>query len=259
MGTITMLIALLLLLILGFRDDKTQNNRGEFKIPRIINDSSQTALCLSPEYMLNAWYRKERLDSITDIIDLSNKGKNMRAFYQDPFFFSGRKKRKYTTKGIQIIVDTLNELTMTKKPIWARYLFHRYLTLSDSVEVLQDDTLIQMVKSFPIYIANLSSVDTAKIEVQDGSFMMTVEAIDPKGKWKPIEYWSRSWCGNSYYSALIPPKHMYMTRGVKCSGDFYTKCRMKVFNQRDSLFSNEFHMAINETQFEKPIQKDRDR
>ncbi len=240
---------------------KKQKGKEEligFKNPTIVGNSNKTSLCLSPEYMLNAWYNKERLDSITDTLDLSTDGKTTENLWYD-FMFPKKERQKKSNSGLRVIVDTINELTMKKKPIWARYLFNNRFTWQDSTEILQDDTLIQNVKSFPIYIANLSNIDTALIQVQDGSFMMTVEAIDPNGKWKPIECWSNSWCGNSYFTLLVPPKHMYMTRGIKCSGSFSSTCRMKVYNGKDSIYSNEFRMTINETQFINPIQKDNGR
>lgn len=228
-----------------------------FQIPTIIGNSDTTTLCLSPSYMLNAWYSVERLDTITDTLDLSKPGRN-REGLSYPFFFpdtSEPGKVSHANNSLQVIVDTVNELTLLKKPIWARYLFHR--SLGDTIEVLQDDTLVQMVKSFPVFIANTSTIHQATLELQDGSIMMVVEAMDQSGAWKPIEYWSNSWCGNSYYHQIIPPEHMVMTRSIKCSGGFYTRCRMKVSNDSNTLFSNEFFMSINESQFQQPVQKDR--
>jgi hypothetical protein len=222
--------------------------------PVIIGNTDSSPLCLSPEHMLNAWYHVERMDSIRDTLDLSKPGKDQKDLYYQFYMPSSLDKVKRSNIGLRVIVDTINELTMTKKPIWASYLFHRYF--SNNITILQDDTLIQQVKSFPVFITNYSTSHMATLEMQDGSIMMVVQAVDKNGKWKPIEYWSGSWCGNSYYTLMIPPRHMLMTRGIKCSGMFRTKCRMKVSNERDSIYSNEFYMSINETQFDKPIRKD---
>ena len=81
---------------------------------------------------------------------------------------------------------------------------------------------------------------------------MIVEAQDEHHTWKPLEYWSHSWCGNSYFTAEIPPQYFAFSRGIKCSGDFLTTCRVKVFNGQDSLYSNEFKMSINQNQFNRP-------
>ncbi len=249
------IIVLMLIFIglIGFESKKENEPIEPFKIPKIVGLEETTSLCLSPKHMLNAWYNIERIDTISDILDLSKPAKSTKGLFYE-FYETLPLEKRASNVGLTIIVDTINELTMTKKPIWARYLFHR--VFSDSKEILQDDTLIQQVKSFPIYVANLSQNHPASIEVQDGSIMMVVEAINQKNQWQPIEYWSGSWCGNSYYTVLLPPRNILMTRGIKCSGDFYTKCRMKVTNREKQIYSNEFYMSINETQFEEPMKKD---
>ncbi len=237
-----------LVILSSFKNQVTE----KFKIPILINKGKQATVCLSPQYMLNAWYNIERMELMTDTLDLSKKEEeiNYYQFYEDP---SDGKPYNISNTSLQVIADTINELSLMKKPIWASYLFHR--NLGDKATMLQDDTLIQQVKSFPIYVANLSSTKTANLETQDGSIIMTIEALDEKNKWRAIEYWSNSWCGNSYFTLNIPPKHYILTRGIKCSGDFRTKCRLIVKNKEVSILSNEFYMYINKTQFEKPIIK----
>lgn len=221
----------------------------EFKIPIIKTDKQKSTLCLSPQYMMNAWYNLECISPFCTEFDPEQHTKDTMKYQQ---FWSPSKEttHNYSNKKLSVIVDTINEITMTKRPIWASYLFHR--SFDDNRTLLQDDTLIQDVKSFPIYIANLSDTKTATVRLQDGSLMMVVEAQDEHKKWKALEYWSHSWCGNSYYSLELPPHYFAFTRGIKCSGDFFTTCRLKVFNGKDSLLSNEFKMSINKSQFNKP-------
>lgn len=223
---------------------------GEFKIPNIKTDKQKTTLCLSPQYMMNAWYDIECVKPFCLEFDPEQKVADTMKYHQfwEP---SPEIKNRYSNKGLIVVVDTLNEITMTKRPIWASYLFHR--SFDDTRTLLQDDTLIQDVKSFPIYIANVSDTKIANLQIQDGSLMMVVEAQDEHKKWKALEYWSHSWCGNSYYTLDLPPQHFAFARGIKCSGDFFTNCRLKVFNGSDSLLSNEFKMSINKNQFNKPI------
>lgn len=225
------------------------NTKVEFKIPIIKTDKQKSTLCLSPQYMMNAWYDLECISPFCDEFDPEHPKKDTMKYNQfwDP---STETKSNYSNKKLVVIVDTINEITMTKRPIWASYLFHR--SFDDTRTLLQDDTLIQDVKSFPIYIANLSDTKTATVELQDGSIMMVVEAQDEHHVWKALEYWSHSWCGNSYYSVDLPPQYFAFGRGIKCSGDFFTTCRLKVFNGNDSLLSNEFKMSINKSQFNKP-------
>ena len=221
----------------------------EFIIPIIKTDKQKSTLCLSPQYMMNAWYNIECISPFCLEFDPEQHKKDKMKYHQ---FWEPTKEttHNYSNKKLSVIVDTINEITMTKRPIWASYLFHR--SFDDTKTLLQDDTLIQDVKSFPIYIANLSDTKTSTVELQDGSLMMVVEAQDEHKKWKALEYWSHSWCGNSYYSVELPPQSFAFARGIKCSGDFLTTCRLKVFNGSDSLLSNEFKMSINKSQFNNP-------
>lgn len=222
-----------------------------FKIPKLISKHKTADVCLSPRHMLNAWYNIERLEPFCEELKIDKKVSERNMKYHQFFDINDDENpNRFSNHGLTVIIDSINELTVVKKPIWASYLFHR--TFDNNKTILQDDTLIQEVKSFPIYIANTSQNKTALIETQDGSMMMILEAQDEHKQWKPIEYWSHSWCGNSYFSVEIPPQHFLMTRGIKCSGDFYTLCRLKVLNKNDSIYSNEFKMSINLSQFNKP-------
>lgn len=222
----------------------------DFKIPIIKTNKQKSTSCLTPQYMMNAWYDLECVKPFCLEFDPEQKQEDTMKYHQ---FWEPSKeiKRAYSNKGLVVIVDTINEITMTKRPIWARYLFPQ--SFDDTRTKLQDDTLIQDVKSFPIYIANVSDTKIATIEIQDGSLMMIVEAQDEHQTWRALEYWSHSWCGNSYFSVDVPPHYFAFARGIKCSGDFLTTCRLKVFNGSDSLFSNEFKMSITKNQFNKPV------
>ena len=225
-------------------------NEPEFKLPTIKTDKQKSTLCLAPQYMMNAWYDLECLRPFCTEFDPDKTYADTMKTHQfwEPTI---EEKQSHSNKGLLVIVDTIHEITMTKRPIWANYLFHR--SFDDNRPLLQDDTLIQDVKSFPVYFANVSDTKIASIEMQDGSFLMIVEALDEHHTWRAIEYWSHSWCGNSYYSLDIPPQYFAFTRGVKCSGDFLTSCRLKVFNGEDSLYSNTFKMSINTNQFHQPL------
>ncbi len=224
-----------------------------FKIPTINNDEKNTNYCLAPEYMMRAWYHIEHVDSFCDTLNLKNKSKtNLQylEFYKTPLTSS---IDSFSNQGLVLIVDTINPLSMHKKPIWASYLFHD--ALDKDKKVLQDDTLVQEVSSFAIYLANMDRNKIANLRTQDGSAIMVLQAMDENKLWKDIEYWSNSWCGNSYFSLNIPPQHFAFTRGVKCSGDFETLCRLKLSNRYDQIYSNTFKMSISKKQFEKPKSK----
>ncbi len=228
-------------------------NLEKFNPPLIKTKRNKTTLCLSPQYKLNAWYSIECVVGFCSEFnpDEEHHDKtNYYEFYDNP---TKENKQAYSNDDLMLVVDTAREIAMTKRPIWASYLFHQ--NLGDKKITLQDDTLIQDVKSFPVYLANTSENKIANIETQDGSLIMVTEAKDSSGKWNALEYWSHSWCGNSYFSLDIKPKHFAFTRGIKCSGDYYTTCRLKLFIGSDSLFSNEFKMTINKNQFKMPKEK----
>ena len=56
-----------------------------------------------------------------------------------------------------------------------------------------------------VFIQNISS-DSISVLLQDSGFYIIQEAKIKNGKWKPIEYWQYSDCGNSFSSIKIGPK-----------------------------------------------------
>jgi hypothetical protein len=237
-----------LIVLSSFYSPYPPETQPDFRIPVITGIKQLSGRCLTPAYMLNAWYDLECVEPFCEVFDLEKKHKkiNWHEFYDNS---ATKEPASFSNSGLVVIADTINELSMKKTPIWASYLFHHNLGSSRSLR--QDDTLVQEVKSFPIYIANLSKTQTATLGTQDGSVIMVLEAMDQDREWKPIEYWSHSWCGNSYFSTTLPPEHFAFTRGIKCSGDFTTSCRLKLSNKGDTLYSNIFRMSISRSQFRK--------
>lgn len=120
-----------------------------FKIPFIKEEGKKADACLAPKYMMNAWYNIERVEPFCDTLKLASekmKGEYYE-FYED---YTNGKKEEFSNSALVVVVDTLNEVNMVKKPIWASYLFHR--SFNDNRKVLQDDTLIQEVKSSPFIL-----------------------------------------------------------------------------------------------------------
>jgi hypothetical protein len=252
----SMCIYLLLFVLLGlclvpFFSSFNQLTPNTFKPPVLKGLKKSVTKCLNPQYMYNAWYQLEFVRPFCDTLLLEGTEKRedfeFYEFYEDP---TNGRKREFSNAGLKVIVDTFYQLPILKKPIWASYLFHR--SFDKNRLLRQDDTLVEEVKGFAIYIANCSTGKSAVLETQDGSAMMVMEALTLDKTWKSIEYWSGSWCGNSYLSITLSPGEFTFTRGIKCSGDFRTKCRLKLSNGNDQLYSNEFYMGISTTQFEKP-------
>jgi len=104
---------------------------------------------------------------------------------------------------------------------------------------------------FTAYLINAS--DTIfNAEKQDGSLIMIQEAIDENGKWKPIEYWVYSGCGNSYFNPLILKPGKYVMIPIKqYNGNFKTKFRLKMKKDKSIFYSEEFEGNIEKSQFEK--------
>ena|SRR6218665_3388964 len=103
---------------------------------------------------------------------------------------------------------------------------------------------------FTAYLINTSD-STFHATRQDFSLIMVQEALNEEGKWKPIEHWIYSTCGNSYMSPLelLPGKYV-MIPIKKYTGSFQTKFRLKM-QQNDSItfYSETFEGSIDKGQF----------
>lgn len=104
---------------------------------------------------------------------------------------------------------------------------------------------------FIAYLVNLTdSVFTA--DRQDRSLIMIQEALDEDGNWKPIEYWTYSGCGNSYFDPLkLDPGKCVLVPIKKYSGSYKTKIRLKFKIGNYIIYSDTFEGTINKLQFEK--------
>jgi hypothetical protein len=99
-----------------------------------------------------------------------------------------------------------------------------------------------------IYLINKSD-SIIKYTSQDGYIPMIREAMDENGNWKPIEYWERSFCGNSYHEASFMPGKCYIMSTDLYGGDFKTKIRFKMRLGQYFLYSNSYDGRINKNQF----------
>jgi hypothetical protein len=118
---------------------------------------------------------------------------------------------------------------------------------------------LQKLRKYPkgystAYIIN--TTDTVfRAEGQDGSLMMIQEALDTKGKWRPIEYWVYSGCGNSYFGALeLQPGCCAMIPIRQYRGGFATKIRLKMQRHTSLFYSESFAGSIDTTLFRKETQ-----
>ncbi|NME72333.1 hypothetical protein [Flammeovirga aprica] len=107
------------------------------------------------------------------------------------------------------------------------------------------------VKGYRVWISNLT--DSIKyIAAEDGDIMAIQEALTPEGEWKPIEYWVHSWCGNSIkFNPLPGLTYTYFTMPIY-KGEYKTKIRLKVYNEKEILYSNVIDGYINLKQLQEP-------
>ena len=68
----------------------------------------------------------------------------------------------------------------------------------------------------------------AAIFASDSRLELVQEAQDTDGTRKEIEYLPRSWCGNSFHSVYLAPKHYWEFTAPKYSGPQKTKLRFKL-------------------------------
>ncbi len=87
------------------------------------------------------------------------------------------------------------------------------------------------------------------MSLEVGQMAPEFEAKNEKGEWKPIEYWSYSWCGNSYRSRKIGPNEIIKSKSFNYSGSYVTEIRFKLFNSNKVYYSNVLKGTIELSQF----------
>ncbi|MBC3538783.1 hypothetical protein ACFSC6_20255 [Rufibacter sediminis] len=109
-----------------------------------------------------------------------------------------------------------------------------YIMMADSAHLLNNLGLNQ------VWVIN-NTKDTVSVQMQDGSFICVLQAMDRTGKWLPVEYWQFSKCGNSYYDKKFPAKtaSSFITKLPK-TGNYATKLRFKLLGKGSFYYSNEF-------------------
>lgn len=107
---------------------------------------------------------------------------------------------------------------------------------------ITNDTIIS------IFLKN-NTKDSVSLSKQDWHLYLIQEAKNENGKWKPIEYWNYSWCGNSYLSEKIESQKILKTETEKYNGTFETEIRFKFLIDNVIFYSNTLKTKIDLTQF----------
>lgn len=134
-------------------------------------------------------------------------------------------------------------------------------TLSVTVHPEIRDTTFSDFNRINVFIANTSK-NKIDFNAQDSRLYMKVQALNSKGEWKDIEYLPSSWCGNSYHTLTLGPKHFWTFLTPVYEGDFKTKLRIalsyidptdkskKRWEKKEiTIYSNEYEGSINPGQF----------
>lgn len=107
---------------------------------------------------------------------------------------------------------------------------------------ITNDTIIS------IYLKN-NTKDSINLNKQDWHLYLIQEAKNENKEWKPIEYWSYSWCGNSYLSEKVESQKIIKTETEKYNGTFDTEIRFKFLINNEELYSTPLKCKIDLTQF----------
>ena len=101
-----------------------------------------------------------------------------------------------------------------------------YLKIGDdSIFVSKDYTLRDSVEAF--FLLNSGSA-VMKLKTQGGSLIAIKEALTFDNRWKPVEYWSYDWCGNSFTELQLMPQQMVIFYTRKQYGMVANKLRVRL-------------------------------
>nr|WP_294927422.1 hypothetical protein [uncultured Flavobacterium sp.] len=249
---------LIILFISCKKDYSTANN---FKFPKVIDTLAVATLYYSPNAIENPENFINKIQKNANISDLRDTIEPYKYFIDDHFLSDTTNKNVVKRNGLKILVDTTTEITI--KRIDSNFdLFKNYMWRDktspkqksiDSISYFSVQKFLEknpkLLKGMPVFIINPAS-ESIRVEVQDWRLMLIQEALDKSGKWRPIEYWEYSGCGNSYGGIALKPNHFILTKIVKYSGNFKTKIRLKFLNDSVVYFSKPFTGSINLSQFD---------
>lgn len=202
------------------------------------------------------------------------EGKMSRAWYE-----SGTNEAKYlgeTKKGFFIVADPGEKAThlasqeeqyLRKRgdatdPLFKYFLPEKWASFSaqEKKDYIRRETVFYKQLADSIHRKNNQnrnqilminqSPDTVSLQMQDGSYICVLQALNRRGKWHPIQYWRFSTCGNSYYIKHLPPGTVNrFLAEVPNRGDFQTKLRFKLLGADRFYYSNEFDGRIDYCEF----------
>lgn len=102
-------------------------------------------------------------------------------------------------------------------------------------------------RGFSLFLINRTGGEVA-FEAADSRLPITREALDPKGRWRPIEFLPSSWCGNSFHRVFLPKNEAWVFTVPEYTGSRETRMRFAL-ETKPPIYSNEFAGKINPSQF----------
>ena len=105
-------------------------------------------------------------------------------------------------------------------------------------------------RGFALYLVNATR-EKAGFVAQDSRLDVVMEAVDPDGRWRPLEWLPHSWCGNSYHGVSLSPGRAFRFAVPEYAGPLETRARFRMDRGRDGepLYSNEFSVRVDPRQF----------
>lgn len=238
----------------------TKDNVHNFIFPEIKDTSKISEYYFSPVSMQHSKNEVRTLQKIGETANLNSSYKKFNYFSESSNDLIERKNlKKYSFNGFSIYVDTLNELSMESSNneypfllFWEDKKKNNKKRIEDSIrqkiEIENWQKNKKHVKALPIYIVNHTKKSII-ISEQETELILIQEALDKNGNWKPIDYMTFSYCGNSYGEYILRPNYYLMSKIYKYKGNFETFLRVKMASDTSITYSRPFRGSINLSQF----------
>ena len=111
-------------------------------------------------------------------------------------------------------------------------------------------TLDSSYRGNVLYLVNTADSNLT-LKASDSYIRIMTEALDDKGKWKPVMYFPSSWCGNSFHEVTLAENEYWAFTTPVFKGNFKTKLRYTLsVNGQKHIVSNEIVTYINKEQFD---------
>lgn len=102
----------------------------------------------------------------------------------------------------------------------------------------------------PVYLINPTN-RAVTLGSQDGDLKVKLERQDPDGQWQRAQPHAYSWCGNSYYSREIAPRHFLRLDGHRVREGTTARVRYRLYQRDLFIASNEGVGLVNDLELER--------